>query len=216
MEVVFSDRSIDAREAACSALMAKTGATLIPPYNYGPVISGQGTMGLEILEQVPDGLDAIVVPVSGGGMISGIAMAIKSVNPAVKILAAEPTGSNDAADVARSLSAGELVPCKQPITMAEGLQGRLGDKTWPIVRDFVDGVVTVGEEEILRAMQLYYERMKVAVEPSGAAALAAVLSRQFQGDPANALLKRVGVIISGGNVDLGGKGVWDMSLWKAG
>jgi len=196
---------MDGRESRCSELARSTGATFIHPYDPR-VIAGQGTIALELLEQVAD-LEAVVVPVSGGGMISGISVAAKALRPGIKVIAAEPTGRNDAADVLRSKEAGELVLCDKPDTIADGLQGRLGSNTWPIVRELVDAVVPVAEDEILRAMRLCYERMKVVVEPSGAVGLAAALSSRFPMPRGS----RVGVVLCGGNVDLAGKGVWE--LW---
>ncbi|KAI8469135.1 MAG: serine/threonine dehydratase [Monoraphidium minutum] len=207
--LVFCEPTMDAREAACRRIIAETGATLVPPYDYGPVIAGQGTIGLEFLQQVPD-LDAIVVPVSGGGMISGIALAAKSLNPSILVVAAEPRGSNGAADAAASKAAGALVQgMAKPVTIADGLQARLGELTWPVVRDLVDEVVVVGDDEIVAAMKLIMERMKVVVEPSGAAGLAAALSPAFAASLRLAAAARVGVVLCGGNLDFGARGFWD-------
>lgn len=164
--VVICDPTIDAREASSAQVQAETGAAFIPPYNHPAVISGQGTCCLELLAQVPD-LDVIIVPVSGGGLITGTALAAKALRPGILVLAAEPTGTNDAADVAASLAAGELVALPKPITMCDGLEARLGSLTWPVVRDLVDGVVTVSEPEVLQAMKICFERMKVG--PGGRA-----------------------------------------------
>ncbi|PNW82207.1 hypothetical protein CHLRE_06g278101v5 [Chlamydomonas reinhardtii] len=210
----FCEPTVDAREAKCAEVAATTGATLVPPYNYGPVIAGQGTIALEFLEQVPD-LDALVVPVSGGGMISGIALAAKALKPGIKIIAAEPGGTNGGADVALSKMAGWVVPCAKPNTIADGLQGRLGDLTWPVVRDLVDCVVVVDEQEIVGAMRLIMERMKLVVEPSGAVGLAAVLSPAFGASAQTRGCKRVGVVLCGGNVDLGARGLWDCWIPKS-
>ncbi|EFN54876.1 hypothetical protein CHLNCDRAFT_56201 [Chlorella variabilis] len=160
VEPIVCEASIDAREAACAAIQRDTGATFVPPYNHPAVISGQGTIALEFLEQVPQ-LDAIIVPVSGGGMISGIAVAAKAIKPCIKILAAEPVGRNAAADVSASKAAGELVQLPKPVTICDGLEARLGSLTWPIVSRLVDDVLTVTEEEVVAAMQLVMERMKV-------------------------------------------------------
>jgi len=196
------EANVTAREAAAATIEAETGATLIPPYNHGDVISGQGTIALELLEQVP-ALDTIIVPVSGGGMLSGIAVAAKALNPQIKILAAEPVGrSREGADVAKSKQLGHLVDLPQPDTIADGLRAKLGDLTWPVVRDLVDGVITVNEAEIVDAMRLCYERMKVVVEPSGAVGLAAVLANKFRDDPTRSECKKVGIVLCGGNVDL--------------
>lgn len=194
--------NVAAREARCAEVQAETGATLVPPYNYGPVIAGQGTISLEFLRQVPE-LDAVVVPVSGGGMLSGIALAAKALKPSIKVLAAEPVGrSGDRADCAASLAAGELVKLTEPDTIADGLRAKLGDLTWAIIKDHVDGVVTVAEDEIVDAMQLVFERVKVVVEPSGAVGVAAALSEGFKSNPEYNGLKNVGVILCGGNLDL--------------
>ncbi|KAK9833670.1 hypothetical protein WJX74_002327 [Apatococcus lobatus] len=194
--VIECEPTMDAREATCAAEQQRSGATFVPPYNAVPIIAGQGTIALEFLRQEP--LDAIVVPVSGGGMISGIAVAAKAIQPDIQIYAAEPVGNNNAADVKAAKERGQLVPMARPNTIADGLQGRLGDLTWPIVRDLVEGVITISDMDILAAMRICFERMKVVVEPSGATGLAAVMSPAFR----CLRHKRVGVILCGGNVDL--------------
>ena len=200
--LVVCEPTMEAREAACAALQRDTGATFIPPFNSAAVICGQGTIGLELMQQV-HGLDAIVVPISGGGMCSGIAVAAKSLCPGIKIIAAEPSGRNAAADVAAAKAAGHLVPLPKPDTICDGLQARLGSITWPIIRDLVDEVVVVTEEQVAAAMRLCYERLKVVVEPSGAAGLAAALAlKSGSGGDRFAGCERVGVILCGGNVDL--------------
>mmetsp|Transcript_15847 Transcript_15847/g.47694 ORF Transcript_15847/g.47694 Transcript_15847/m.47694 type:complete len:203 (+) Transcript_15847:3-611(+) len=198
---------MEAREAGVAEVIQRTGATLVPPYNYGPVIEGQGTLALELFDQVAD-LDAVIVPVSGGGMIGGVATVAKSLGRPVVVIAAEPTGWNNAADVAQSFAARKLKAVPKPDTIADGLRGRMGDLTWPIVRDKVDGVITVSEKEIVAAMRLCFERMKLVVEPSGAVGLAAALSRQLGEHPALEGCRRVGVVLCGGNVDLGD------ALWR--
>ena len=183
------------RERMLKAVQAQTKAHYVPPYNHPDVIAGQGTVALELMNQV-SGLDAVVAPVGGGGLLGGIALAIKSLRPRIKVYGAEPAGADDAA---QSLSKGERLPQLQPNTIADGLLTSLGEWTWPLVKDHVDGIVTVEDPEIVDAMQLIWRQMKQIVEPSGSVALAAVLSdefrEQFQG-------KRVGVIFSGGNVAL--------------
>ncbi|GAQ84128.1 serine racemase [Klebsormidium nitens] len=202
-DVVFCEPTLQAREEAASLIQKKTGAIMIPPFNYGPTISGQGTIALELLEQVPD-LEAIVVPISGGGMISGIAIAAKALKPGIRIIAAEPAGANDAA---LSKAAGKCIPCTAPKTIADGLRASLGDLTWPVVRDLVDAVVTVDDKEIVAAMKVVYEQLKVAVEPSGAVGLAAVLSSAFHENEEWKDVKNVGVVLCGGNLDL--SVLWD-------
>ncbi|KAF5839446.1 serine/threonine dehydratase [Dunaliella salina] len=209
---------MDAREAACKRVIAETGATFVPPYNHPQVIAGQGTIALELLQQVPD-LDAIVVPVSGGGMISGISICCKHL----------ARGSQQTSDPQQQQQQQQqqfpqspLVSCKPGLKViaAEpvGRQGRLGDLTWPCVRDLVAGVVTVSEAEIVDAMRHVYERMKLVVEPSGAVGLAAVLTPAWRELCAHGGIlhgcKKVGVILCGGNVDLGALGLWD-SLRRA-
>ncbi len=209
--LILCEPTIDAREAACDDVQAENpGAVFIPPYNHSWVICGQGTIGLEFMQQTA-GLDAIVVPVSGGGMISGIAVAAKSLNPSIKIIAAEPSGSNLIADVAACKLAHELIQFEKTETICDGLQARLGSITWPIVRDLVDEVVIVSEQDVVEAMKLCYERLKVVVEPSGAAGVAAVLKLKQQNPECAANLQKVGVILCGGNVDFDGKfpGFWN-------
>ncbi|MGF1578013.1 MAG: pyridoxal-phosphate dependent enzyme [Gemmataceae bacterium] len=183
------------RETTADQVLQETGGTLIPPYNFPDVIAGQGTVALELLDQVPN-LSAIIAPVGGGGLVSGICIAAKELNPAVRIFAAEPLGANDAA---RSKASGTMIPQTSPRTIADGLLTSMGDLTWPIIRDMVEEVITVSDEEIVAAMRLVWERMKLVVEPSGAVPLAAVLSEGFR-DRMD--LSRVGVVFSGGNVDL--------------
>jgi threonine dehydratase/serine racemase len=187
--------TLEARETTAAAVIAATGATFIPPYDHADVIAGQGTTALELLEQV-EKLDAIVAPVGGGGLISGIALAGRAVKPALRIFAAEPKGADDAA---RSKAAGTLIPQTSPQTIADGLLTSLGALTWPVLRDQVERVVTVREEEIVAAMRLLWERAKLVVEPSGAVSLAAVLSEEFKKLTG---LARVGIVLSGGNANL--------------
>ena len=152
-------------------------------------------MGLELVEQV-EGLEAVVVPVGGGGLISGIALALRELNPSLRVFGAEPAGADDAA---RSKREGEWRLQTAPNTIADGLLTSLGVRTWPVVRDIVEDIVVVEEAEIREAMRLVLERMKILVEPSAAIALAAVLRPEFRQLSG---LKEVGVVFSGGNVDL--------------
>jgi len=193
--VIECEPALVRREGAADAVLAETGGTLLPPYNHPHIIAGQGTAALELLEEVED-LDAIVAPVGGGGLVAGTALAARGLDPTLRVFAAEPLGADDAA---QSKARGELVPQTAPQTIADGLLTSLGDLTWPVVRDLVAGVVTVREEEIIAAMRLLWERAKLLVEPSAAVALAAVLSADFKARPG---LQRVGIILSGGNVNL--------------
>ncbi|MBI1915248.1 MAG: pyridoxal-phosphate dependent enzyme [Planctomycetes bacterium] len=199
--VVECEPTLEARERTAADVLAQTGATLIPPYNHPDVIAGQGTVALELLEQVP-GLDAVIAPVGGGGLVSGICVALREAAPSVRMLAAEPAGADDAA---RSKAAGMLIPQTGPRTIADGLLTSLGDLTWPLIRDCVERIVTVTEDEIVAAMRLAWERAKLLIEPSAAVPLAAVLSGPFRRLDG---LRRVGVVLSGGNVNL------DSLPWK--
>ncbi|KAH6802495.1 serine racemase [Perilla frutescens var. frutescens] len=197
-QVIWSEATLQSREEVAAKVLQDTGAVLIHPYNDGRIISGQGTISLELLEQIPQ-IDTIIVPISGGGLISGVALAAKSINPAVRVLAAEPKGADDAA---QSKKAGTIVTLPETKTIADGLRAFLGSHTWPVVRDLVDDIIVVDDKEIIEAMRLCYEILKVAVEPSGAIGLAAVLSESFRSNPSWKDCKNVGIIISGGNVDL--------------
>jgi threonine dehydratase/serine racemase len=193
--VIECEPTLAARETTAAAVLAETGATLIPPYNHPDVIAGQGTTALELLEQVSD-LDALVAPVGGGGLVAGLALAAAALAPSVRVFAAEPAGADDAA---RSKEAGTLIPQTGPKTIADGLLTSLGDLTWPVIRDRVEKVIRVTEEEIVSAMRLAWERAKLLIEPSAAVAVAAVLSAEFKVLDG---LNRVGVVLSGGNANL--------------
>lgn len=194
--VVECEPTLAARESTAARVLEETGATLVPPYDHPDIIAGQGTAAMELLAQVPD-LDAVVAPVGGGGLVSGTCLAASGSRLHVRVFAAEPKGADDAA---RSKAAGRLLPQTDPRTIADGLRTSLGALTWPFVRDQVEAVVTVDEDEIARAMRLAWERAKLLIEPTSAVAVAAVLSREFR---ALEGLDRVGVVLSGGNVDLG-------------
>jgi len=193
--VVACAPTLEARESTAVKVLAETGGTFIHPYNYADTIAGQGTVGLELLEDVGD-LDAIVAPVGGGGLLSGICIAARGLNPRVRLFAGEPQGADDAA---RSMAAGRLIPQTSPRTVADGLRTSLGVLTWPIIRDHVERVITVDDEEIVRAMRLAWERAKILIEPSAAVAVAAVLSAEFRELKG---IDSVGVVLSGGNVNL--------------
>jgi len=186
--------TLEARETTAAALCAETGGTLVHPFDHQDVIAGQGTVALELVEQAPD-LDAVVVPVGGGGLVSGIALAYRELRPRVAIIGAEPLGADDAA---RSKAAGEWILQTGPDTVADGLLTSLGHLTWPVVRDIVSDIVVVDEASIIEAMRLVWERMKIVIEPSAAVAVAAAMGGVLSGSP-----RQVGVVLSGGNVDLG-------------
>jgi threonine dehydratase len=189
--IVECEPTLAAREATTRAIVEQTGASLIPPYDHPDVMAGQGSVALELLEQVAE-LDAIVAPVGGGGLISGIAVCARALRPSLRVVGGEPAGADDAA---RSKAAGQRLPQLEPRTIADGLKTSLGELNWPILRDLVEGVVTVDDAQIVAAMRLLFERVKLVVEPAGAVALAAVLTGGVDGE-------RIGVVLSGGNVDL--------------
>lgn len=184
---------LDDRERMLAGIVAKSGATVIHPYNDPRIIAGQGTAAKEMLEHVP-GLEIVLCPIGGGGLISGAALAVKSIQPETLVIGAEPAGADDAF---RSLEAGRIVTCDKPVTMADGLRANLGDLTFAAIQSHVARIVTVSEASIARAMRLVWERMKILIEPSAAVPVAALLEvpDQFVG-------QRVGIILSGGNVDL--------------
>jgi len=193
--VYLCEPTLAAREVEAARVADATGAVFIHPYDDAAVIAGQGTAALELLEQVPE-LDALIVPVGGGGLLAGACIAAKHIRPSIRIFAAEPAGADDAA---RSFAAGQLIAQTAPNTIADGLLTSLGTLTWPIIRDHVERVVTVDDAAIVAAMRLAWERAKLLIEPSAAVALAVALSDEFFGI---AGVTRVGVILSGGNVDL--------------
>ncbi|KAL6652259.1 hypothetical protein ACP70R_011184 [Stipagrostis hirtigluma subsp. patula] len=205
--IIWSDASIESRVSVCKRVQEETGAVLIHPFNDKYTISGQGTVSLELLEQVPE-IDTIIVPISGGGLISGVALAAKAINPSIRILAAEPRGADDSA---QSKAAGKIITLPSTNTIADGLRAFLGDLTWPVVRDLVDDIIVVDDNAIVDAMKMCYEILKVAVEPSGAIGLAAVLSEEFKESSAWHESSKIGIVVSGGNVDLGV--LWE-SLYK--
>ncbi len=193
--VTLCEPNLAAREEAANKLVAETGATLIPPFDHPDVIAGQGTAALELLEEVPD-LDAIITPVGGGGLLSGCCVAARELKPGIRVFGAEPLGADDAA---RSKAAGEWIPQTAPNTIADGLLTSTGTLTWPIIRDLVEAIFTVTDDEIRAAMRLVWERMKLIVEPSGAVGAAVALSAAFKSfGGAN----KVGIVFSGGNVSL--------------
>lgn len=191
-EIFECDPTLQAREYTLAEVIKKTGATEIHPFNNYEVIAGQATAAKELFEETPK-LDFILAPVGGGGLLSGTALATRYFSPGTTVIAGEPAGSDDAY---RSMKSGKIEPA-QSQTIADGLLTTLGDKTFPIINDLVEEVITVTDEEIIMAMRIIWERMKIVVEPSSAVPLAAVLKEKgkFQG-------KKVGIILSGGNVDL--------------
>jgi threonine dehydratase len=191
--VVTCAPTLEAREAGLASVLEETGAHFVPPFNDLRVVCGQSSVGLELLEDA-EGLDAIVAPVGGGGLASGTCLAARARGKGCLVYGAEPGRADDAA---RSLAAGRIIRPENPDTIADGLRTALGPLTFEILRRHLDGIVTVSEDAIIRAMRLLWERAKLVVEPSGAVPLAALLEKRAEIRGA-----RIGVILSGGNVDL--------------
>jgi threonine dehydratase len=191
--IVECEPSTSSREAVFAEVQARTGADFVHPYNDPRVIAGQGTCSRELMEQVP-GLEAVVAPIGGGGMISGTCLTLSATAPGVEIFAAEPVNADDAA---RSFRAGHIIADDAPDTVADGLKVPLKDLTWHFVKNHVTDVLTATEDEIVEAMKLHWKRMKIVIEASCSVPLAVILKNpdRFRG-------KRVGVILTGGNVDL--------------
>jgi threonine dehydratase len=185
--------STSSREEVFARVQALTGADFVHPYNDPRVIAGQATCSRELMEQV-DGLDQVIAPIGGGGMISGTCLTLSAIAPKVQIYAAEPEQADDAQ---RSLRAGHIIADDAPHTVADGLKVPLKDLTWNFVKSRVTDILTASEQEIIDAMRLTWARMKIVIEPSCAVPLATILKNPgiFRG-------RRVGVIITGGNVDL--------------
>jgi len=191
-QISFCEPTLAARESLAAALINTTGASLIHPYNDWRIITGQATCALELLEQIPD-LEVILAPVGGGGLLSGTLLSVKALKPDVSVYGCEPAGADDAC---RSLRAGRIIPSDQPHTVADGLLTSLGDKTFAVIKELVEDIVLTPDEAIVAAMYAIWERMKIVVEPSAAVPLACLLT----GSP-SLRGKRIGVILSGGNVD---------------
>jgi len=206
--VVFCEPTQDAREAACADVIAKTGATLIHSFESEDVMAGQGTAAVELLEDVD--VDLVICPIGGGGLLCGTAVAAKSIRPKIKVIAAEPANADDAA---QSFHAKKRMVTEKKFTIADGLRTNVGERNFPIIQRYVDDIATVSEEAIVSGMRTIWETMKIIIEPSAAVPYAAIAERQPSSDYGLASKidisgKRVGIILSGGNVDL------DALPWK--
>jgi threonine dehydratase len=192
-QITECEPSTTSREAVFADVQARTGAEFVHPYNDARVIAGQATCSRELMDQVA-GLDAVIAPIGGGGMVSGTCLTLSNIAPQVEIFAAEPEQADDAY---RSFKAGHIIADDAPVTIADGLKVPLKDLTWHFVKNHVTDILTASEEEIVDAMKQTWKRMKIVIEPSCAVPLATILKNRdrFAG-------KRVGVIITGGNVDL--------------
>jgi threonine dehydratase len=196
--IVFSEPTQTAREETCARVIEETGATLIHSFENEGVMAGQGTAAVELLEDAD--VDLVICPVGGGGLLSGTAVAAKSLRPKIKVIAAEPENADDAA---QSFRAGRLIHTEKKFTIADGLRTNVGAPTFAIIQRYVDDVVTVSEDAIITAMRTIWETMKIVIEPSAAVPYAAIMERKVDVSG-----KRVGIILSGGNVDL------DALPWK--
>jgi threonine dehydratase len=191
--IVECDGTLEARETTLEAVIAEHGAHVVHPYDDERVIAGQGTVALEILDELDD-LDVIAIPVGGGGLLAGMALTIKARAPHIEVLGVEPAGADDAF---RSFGTGVLQPSVNPQTIADGLRAGVGVRNFALMQRYVDTIVTVSEEAIVEAMRLQWTRMKTVVEPSGAVAFAGVLEHgeRFRG-------RRAALVVTGGNVDI--------------
>jgi threonine dehydratase len=190
--IVFCEPNDAAREAACAEVISKTGATLIHSFENEDVIAGQGTATIELLEDVD--VDLVICPVGGGGLLAGTATAAKLMRPQVRVIAAEPANADDAS---QSFRAKKRIVTEKRFTISDGLRTNVGELTFPIIQRYVDDIVTVSEEAIVSAMRTIWETMKIIIEPSAAVPYAAIVDRKIE-----IAGKRVGMILTGGNVDL--------------
>jgi threonine dehydratase len=192
-EITLCEPTLRAREQTATRIIERTGAVMIHPFDDDRIIAGQATAAVELLEDVPD-LEFILAPVSGGGLLSGTAIAAKALRPGIQVIGCEPKNADDAS---RSMASGHLETMDHPDTMADGLRASLAQRTFEILRRNVDRIVVVTEEEIVEAMRYIWERMKIIIEPSSAVAVSPTLKRQIDAEG-----KKIGIILSGGNVDL--------------
>jgi threonine dehydratase len=192
-QITFCEPTLQARESTQEMIIARTGAVEIHPYDNFDVIAGQATATLELLQEYPD-LEVVVAPVGGGGLLAGTALAAHFQNNKIQVYGAEPQNADDAF---RSLLAGRIIPSNNPSTVADGLLTSLGGRNFPILQEHLSGIVLASESAIIEHMRLFWERAKLVIEPSAATALAAIAANNhlFAG-------KKIGVVVSGGNVDL--------------
>jgi threonine dehydratase len=192
-QVVFCEPTEESREIKCAEVIRQTGATLIHSFENERVLAGQGTAAMELLEDIAD-LDVIMCPIGGGGLLSGTAIAAKSMRPQIKVIAVEPENADDAA---QSFRAGRRLVTEKKFTIADGLRTNIGEPNFAIVQSFVDDIVTVSDEAIISAMRTIWETMKIIIEPSAAVPYAGIAEGVIDVNG-----KRAGIILTGGNVDL--------------
>ncbi len=191
--IVFCEPTEQARETTCAEVINKTGATLIHSFENEHVIAGQGTAAMELVEDITE-LDVIICPVGGGGLLSGTAIAAKSMRPQIKVIAVEPENADDAA---QSFRTGRRLVTEKKFTIADGLRTNIGEPNFAIIQQSVDDIVTVSEEAIVSAMRTVWETMKIVIEPSAAVPYAAIQEGKI-----DVSSKSIGIILTGGNVDL--------------
>jgi threonine dehydratase len=187
--------TLEARQIALEKIAEKTGAEVIHPFNNPNVIAGQGTAALEMIDDLGS-LDAMIAPIGGGGLMSGTCITTRSLLPNAKLFGAEPKGADDAY---RSLKEGKILPQENPNTICDGLLTSLGENTWNILKDHLNAIYTVSDDEVIKSMKLIWERMKIIIEPSSATPIAAVMSPEFKELKG---IEKIGIILTGGNIDL--------------
>lgn len=193
-QITYCEPTLEARESTLERIKNETGATMLHPYNNEKVIAGQGTATLELLEEIPN-LDVIIAPIGGGGLISGTSIAATETKKGIRVIGAEPEMADDAF---RSMIAGKIMPSMNPNSIADGLLSSLGSLTFPIIQERVEQIVTVSESAMIESMKFIWERAKIIIEPSSATVIAVLWEKKIDLSGLN-----VGVILSGGNVDLG-------------
>jgi threonine dehydratase len=198
--ITFCTPTLSARETTQAEIVARTGACIIHPYDDDRIIAGQATAALELIDDCPD-LDVILAPVGGGGLLSGTALAAAFASEKTKVIGVEPENADDAF---RSFHAGSIIPSMSPLTIADGLLTSLGERNFPLIREYVDSILCISEQSIISATRFIWERCKLVIEPSAAVPVAALLDGKL-----NPSFRKIGVILSGGNVDL------DSLPWQA-
>ena len=193
--VTLCEPTLEARRTTLDEIAKKTGAAVIHPFNNPNVIAGQGTAALELIEEVSE-LDAVIAPIGGGGLMSGTCITTRSLLPNARLFGAEPKGADDAY---RSLKEGKMLPQENPNTICDGLLTSMGENTWNILKDHLNDIYTVSDDEVIKAMKLIWERMKIIIEPSCATPVAAVMGDEFKQLDG---IEKIGIILTGGNIDL--------------
>ena len=193
--VTLCEPTLEARRTTLDEIAKKTGAAVIHPFNNPNVIAGQGTAALELIEEVSE-LDAVIAPIGGGGLMSGTCITTRSLLPNARLFGAEPKGADDAY---RSLKEGKMLPQENPNTICDGLLTSMGENTWNILKDHLNDIYTVSDDEIIKAMKLIWERMKIIIEPSCATPVAVVMGTEFKQLKG---IEKIGIILTGGNIDL--------------